>query len=173
MLETLTTLLQPWADLYGDNSTLSTGLVALHVLSMFLGGGIAIGADRRVLLATPGTAEAHRAVAEDLKAQHGIVIASLAAIVVSGVLLATADVGTFAVSLVFWSKMAVFVGLMINGLVMRRTEGRVVQAAKNTTEFSVIGPDLTLPWDALRRSAWVSIAGWFATVFLGVVLTNN
>lgn len=173
MLQTLTSLLQPWADLYGDNSALSTSIVALHVLAMFLGGGIAIGADRRVLLATPGTAEAHRAVAEDLKAQHGVVIGSLIAIVVSGALLATADIGTFAVSLVFWSKMGVFALLMVNGLLMRRTEARVVQAAKNTTEFSVVGPDLSLPWDALRRSAWASLAGWFLTVLLGVLLTNN
>jgi uncharacterized membrane protein len=173
MLETLTTLFQPWADRYGDSSALSTTIVSLHVLSMFLGGGIAIGADRRVLLAMPGTAEAHRAVAEDLKAQHGIVVGSLVAIVLSGLLLATADIGTFAVSLVFWAKMGVFAALMINGLLMRRTEARVVNAAKNTTEFSVIGPDLSLPWDSLRRSAWVSLAGWFLTVLLGVVLTNN
>jgi hypothetical protein len=173
MLETLTTLFQPWADLYGDSHVLSTGIVAAHVLSMFIGGGIAVGADRRVLLATPGTAEAHRAVAEDLKAQHAVVVGSLALIVISGALLAAADIGTFGVSLVFWGKMAAFVVLMINGLLMRRTEARVVNAAKNTMEFSVVGPDLTLPWGALRRSAWISLAGWVATVFLGVLLTNN
>lgn len=173
MLETITALFQPWADLYGDSHVLSTSIVALHVLSMFLGGGIAIGADRRVLLAAPGTAEAHRAVAEDLRAQHAVVIGSLALIVLSGLLLAASDVGTFGVSLVFWSKMIAFTLLMGNGWLMRRTEARVVQAAKNTMEFSVVGPDLTLPWGALRRSAWVSLSGWFITVFLGVLLTNN
>jgi hypothetical protein len=172
MLDTLTALFQPWADLYSDSAVLSTVLVTLHVITMFVGGGIALGADRRVILSTPGTGEAYLAVAEDLKATHGIVIGSLVLIILSGVALATADLGTFAVSPVFWAKMAAFVALMANGARMRGTESRVVTAARNTMEIAVAGPDLTLPWGSLKRSAWVSLSLWCIVVVLGVVLTN-
>lgn len=173
MLETLTTLLQPWADLYGDSRVLSTALIAIHVLSMFVGGGIAVAGDRRVLLSTPGTPEAYRAVAEDVKALHGVVITSIVLIVLSGLLLAAADIGTYAVSLVYWTKMAAFGVLAINGIAIQRSESRVLTAARNTTEFSVIGTELTFPWTSLRRGSWISLAGWLVTVFLGVVLTNS
>jgi hypothetical protein len=94
-------------------------------------------------------------------------------IVCSGLLLAAADVGTYAVSLVYWSKMAVFGVLTINGVALQRSEARVLTAAKNTTEFSVIGTELAFPWSSLRRGSWISLAGWLLTVFLGVVLTNS
>jgi hypothetical protein len=173
MLETITTLLQPWADLYGDSKVLSTALIAIHVLSMFVGGGIAVAGDRRVLMSAPGTPDAYRAVAEDVKALHGVVIASMVLMVLSGLLLAASDFGTFGVSLVFWSKMATFGVLSINGLAIRRSEQRVLNAAQSTTEFSVIGKDLEFPWISLRRGSWISVACWLLTVFLGVLLTNS
>lgn len=173
MLETLTTLLQPWADLYGDNHTLSTGIIAAHVLAMFVGGGLALGADRRVLLSTPGTPDAHRAAAADLGGHHRLIIGALVLVVASGLLLAAADIGTYAVSPVYWAKMATFMMLAVNGVLMQRAEARIVHAATGTMDLAAAGPELSLPWRALRRSAWISLAGWLTTVFLGVLLTNN
>jgi hypothetical protein len=173
MLDTLTSLLQPWADLYADHTVLSTTIVALHLLAMFVGGGIAIAADRRLLQAAPGSSEAYRAAAADLQTQHSLVIATLAATILTGLALVTADIGTFAVSRVYWTKMAVFVLLLFNGARMRRTEGRVLRAVANTTEFAIAGPALALPWAALRRSAIVSATCWCALVVLGVVVSNG
>lgn len=172
MLESLMGLFQPWADLYSASAWLPTVVIALHVVSLFGGGGIAIAADRRVLRATPGSSEAFLAVAEDLQSTHGVVIGSLALMVASGVALATADLGTFATSLVFWGKMGCFAILMANGLLMRQTETRLLTNARNTIEMSVAGPEVTGPWAALRRHAWVSLVFWFAVVLLGVCVAN-
>jgi hypothetical protein len=95
--------------------------------------------------------------------------------IVSGVALATSDIGTFAVSTVFWAKMAAFTVLIANGAYMRRTESRVLNAATDagvvidkTTQW----PSAHLPWAVLKRSATVSLIAWFTVVLLGVVLSD-
>ena len=95
--------------------------------------------------------------------------------VVSGVALAASDLETFAVSKVFWMKMATFGVLIANGTFMRRTESRVLTAATDagvvivkTTQW----PSPHLPWAVLKRSATVSLVSWFGIVLLGVVLSD-
>jgi hypothetical protein len=175
MLETLTTLLLPWSELYADSAWIPTAILAVHVLALFGGGGIAIAADRRVLRTTPGAREAYQAAAEDLRATHAIVIGSLAMMVVSGVAMAASDIGTFAVSTVFWAKMAAFTVLIANGAYMRRTESRVLTAATDTgvvLDQTTPWPSPHLPWALLKRSAAVSLVSWFVVVLLGVVLSD-
>ncbi len=178
MLETLTTLLLPWSELYADSAWIPTTVLAVHMLALFTGGGIAIAADRRVLLSTPSTREAYQAAAEDLRTTHAIVIGSIAIMVVSGVSLAASDIGTFAVSKVFWAKMATFTVLITNGAFMRRTESRVLAAATAATAAGVAIDPTTqsasphVPWAVLKRSAAVSLVSWFGIVLLGVVLSD-
>jgi hypothetical protein len=178
MLETLTTLLLPWSELYADSAWIPTTVLAVHMLALFTGGGIAIAADRRVLLSTPSTREAYQAAAEDLRTTHAIVIGSIAIMVVSGVSLAASDIGTFAVSKVFWAKMATFTVLITNGAFMRRTESRVLAAATAATAAGVAidpttqSPSPHVPWAVLKRSAAVSLVSWFGIVLLGVVLSD-
>ena len=178
MLETLTTLLLPWSELYADSAWIPTTVLAVHMLALFTGGGIAIAADRRVLLSTPSTREAYQAAAEDLRTTHAIVIGSIAIMVVSGVSLAASDIGTFAVSKVFWAKMATFTVLIANGAFMRRTESRVLVAATAATAAGVAIDPTTqsasphVPWAVLKRSAAVSLVSWFGIVLLGVVLSD-
>ena len=178
MLETLTTLLLPWSELYADSAWIPTTVLAVHMLALFTGGGIAIAADRRVLLSTPSTREAYQAAAEDLRTTHAIVIGSIAIMVVSGVSLAASDIGTFAVSKVFWAKMAMFTVLIANGAFMRRTESRVLAAATAATAAGVAIDPTTqsasphVPWAVLKRSAAVSLVSWFGIVLLGVVLSD-
>jgi len=175
MLETLTTLLLPWSELYADSAWIPTTVLAVHMLALFAGGGIAIAADRRVLLSTPGTREAYQAAAEDLRTTHAIVIGSIAMMVVSGVSLAASDIGTFAVSKVFWAKMATFTLLIANGAFMRRTESRVLAAATDAgvaIDATTQSPSPRVPWAVLKRSATVSLVSWFGIVLLGVVLSD-
>lgn len=172
MLETLTTLTQPWADYYSASAWLPTALIAVHVLALFIGGGIALGADRRVLQSTPGRSEAYLAAAADLSATHSIVIGALIITNVSGLALFASDVGTFWGSRVFWAKMATLVVLVVNGARMRSTEAQLISNARNTVEMAVAGPDVTAPYQTLRTHAWVSVAGWCAIVVLGVVVAN-
>jgi hypothetical protein len=129
----------------------------------------------RVLLAQPGSREAFQAAAEDLRTTHAIVIGSIVLLVVTGVALATSDIGTFAVSKVFWMKMAMFVILIANGAFMRRTEGRLLAAAADAgvaVDQPTPWPSLQLTWVALKRSAAISLMAWFAIVLLGVVLSD-
>jgi len=175
MLETLTTLFEPWSEFYAASAWIPTAVLAVHVLALFAGGGIAISADRRILLATPDTREAYKAAAEDLRTTHAIVIGSLVIMVSSGLAMATSDIGTFAVSKVFWAKMGTIGVLIANGAYMRRTESRMLTGAieagvvlDKTTQWP--GPDL--PWTALKRSAGISLTAWFTVVLLGVVLSN-
>lgn len=172
MLETLTTLTQPWADYYAESAWLPTAIIAIHVLALFVGGGIALGADRRVIQSTPGHGEAYLAAAADLNATHSIVIGALVLTNLSGLALFTSDVGTFWGSRVFWAKMATLVVLVLNGVRMRSTEARLLANARNTVEMAVAGPELTGPYETLRTHAWVSVLGWCVIVVLGVVVAN-
>jgi hypothetical protein len=166
MLDTITTLTQPWADYYAESAWLPTALIALHVLALFVGGGIALGADRRVLQTTPGHRDAYLATAADLKATHGIVIGALVLTNLSGLALFTSDVGTFWGSRVFWAKMATLVVLILNGVRMRSTEAQLLANAGSA------GAELAGPYATLRTHAWVSVLGWCLIVVLGVVVAN-
>ncbi|MCE2902246.1 MAG: hypothetical protein ACK6DP_12675 [Gemmatimonas sp.] len=177
MLDTLTTLLQPWADYYAASGVLPTATIAMHLLAILGGGGIAIGTDRQVLRTTIADPQALLATADQLRGAHGVVIGSLAVIVVSGLALAAADLGTFSTQPVFWVKMAAFAGLLANGSVMRRTESRVlamVQPVTDTPERPpAVTPAMTTAWNTLRRGAWGSLAGWFVIMLLGVLVANS
>ncbi len=175
MIETLSALVQPWADFYAESTLLATLITAVHLLAMFGGGGLAIAADRRVLRAHPGTFEALQATADDLRSTHSLVIGALVLTVASGASMALADVATFAVSRVYWTKMAMFAVLIGNGLLMRRAESAVLHGAEPTHpgDPATVVPMASRPWGALRRSAWISLIVWFTIVALGVLLTNS
>ena len=172
MLDVLTAAFQPWADYYAASSWLPTAVIAVHVVALFIGGGIAVGADRRVVLAAPGSSEAYLAIAADLHATHRVVITALALTVMSGVALCTADLGTFWSSRVFWLKMGAIGLLVLNGALMQQVERQVLTNARNTIEMSTAGPEVTEPWLRLRRHASLSLAGWIVVVLLGVLVAN-
>jgi len=175
LIDSVSALVQPWADLYSNNTTLSTGVIAVHILAMFVGGGMAISADRAILRAKPGTADAVRAVVADLSTTHSIVIASLSVTVLTGLALLASDVGNFAVSRVFWLKMGSFAILLTNGLRMQRGEKNVMTgldaASIHTIEMQVPFP--TKAWGGIRTAAGISLVMWLTIVLLGVVLTNG
>jgi hypothetical protein len=174
LFDSLTTLVQPWADAYSKHAALSTSVIAAHVLAMFVGGGLAIGADRAILRAAPGSAEAARAVVADFATAHALVIGSLVLTVLTGVALFLADVPTFSVSPVYWIKMASFVLLLVNGLRMRKAEGDVLTPLKgmplHTTEMPVAFPKTA--WSAVRTSAGASLFFWVLIVVQSVVLSK-
>ncbi len=168
----VTAFAQPWADRVADNQVLATGLITLHLVAIFAAGGLAIGADRRVLRAT----STYRVVTEpttdvpqsllgvvigDLGDTHRPVIAALALAAITGVLLLLSDVGTFAVSRVFWSKMALLGLLLLNGLRLRKAEARLAGGSNDASAVR-----------ALRGAAFFSLCAWFGIVVLGAILGN-
>jgi hypothetical protein len=136
---------------------------------------MAIAADRRVLMVVPDAPTTLQHATEELQTTHAIVIGALVITVMSGVALATSDIGTFAVSVVFWAKMTTLVVLLTNGAYMQRLESRVHAAASDPSAApagAALLPSLQRPWSALRRSAVISATAWFVLVLLGVVLSN-
>ena len=175
VLEQLVAVTKPWAEVFADHPVLSTGVIAAHIVSMFVAGGMAIGADRAILRSKPGTADAVRAVVADLSTTHSVVIGGLACTAVTGLALLASEVGTFAVSRVFWIKMAVVTILLLNGIRMRRAEQQVMGSLEGvpirTTEMAVPFPKKE--WGGIRSAAGTSLVAWLTIVVLGVVLTNG
>lgn len=175
LFERLATLVQPWADYYAGNATAATVVLAAHVLSMFVAGGMAIGADRAIVRAAPGSADAARAVVADLSTTHSVVITALGITMATGAALFLSDVANFSSSTVYWIKMATLIVLLSNGLRMRRAERAVMQPLANmplhTTEMPVVFPQRA--WSAVRSAAMASLALWCAMVLLGVFLSNG
>ena len=93
-------------------------------------------------------------------------VEALALLVVSGVLLAAADVKTYALSSVFWLEVAVFVLLLVNGAVMERAESGL------RGHVALRGAGATARWRRLRAATWASLALWTATTVVGVALTS-
>jgi hypothetical protein len=175
VLETLTTLVQPWANVYADHPTLATVVLTAHVLSMFVGGGMAIAADRRILLAAPDADDAARAVLEELSATHTIVISSLGITLVSGFAIFATDVTVFSTSTVFWTKMAILTLLLLNGFRLRKTERTAARTVK-AAPVGALDPVIPIPnkvWREVRRAAVTSLALWISVVALGVALANG
>lgn len=164
MLESLTTLVQPWADLYAESPWLSTAVLALHLLALFVGGGFAIAADRQLLRVRRAAPAEQLAALRDTEALHPVIIGALTVTLGSGLALFASDVGTFAESPVFWTKMAVLLVLLGNGLLLVRAERRLLDPAASAQHDGARA--------ALALSAGVSLAAWMTLVVLGVIVGN-
>ena len=171
VVEALARVLAPWQTLFSDSKVLSTAVVTVHIVALLFGGGLAVAADRvtlRAFRATRGGAvdraadEQQRLLAE-LGAVHRPVLIGLALLFVSGVLLAAADVKTYALSWVFWLKIALVALLLVNGIVLERAEARLRRGTSDGT---------TGAWTRLRTATWASLVLWTATTVVGVALTN-
>jgi predicted tellurium resistance membrane protein TerC len=90
---------------------------------------------------------------------HNIVLAGLAVVIASGVLLFAADLDAYLVSKLFWIKMALVVALMINGAILTRAERRLSSNLGNS-------------WGTLQWTAIASLSLWFLTTFIGTALPN-
>lgn len=159
----LVSFLEPWSELYSNSGIVATVVVFGHIAALVFAGGLAVTLDRATMRAARGSAESRAAQLGELAAAHRLVVGGLALSAVTGVLLFAADVETFFVSWVFWSKLALIVLLLANGYLMTRAEGRIARASGAVDESN---------WRALRRAAAVSMVLWFAIAFAGVALVN-
>ena len=147
--------------MYGDSSILPTLVVFGHIAALVLAGGLAVTLDRATLRAARGSMEERTRQVGELAASHRLVIVGLALSAVTGVLLFAADVETYFVAPVFWTKMTFVAALLVIGYLMTRAE-----RGAGTTE------DSASAWKSLRRNAVASMILWFATAFVGVALVN-
>jgi hypothetical protein len=173
LVHSIAQTLQPWQSAYADSRVLPTLLTGTHLLSLLFSGGLALGADRTTLRALSHRVETRQAQLAELGSVHRPVLAALAVLLVSGALLAAADIETFLSSPLFWGKLALIALLLANGLVMTRTEAslRRIEMIRGIG-FEVgreSGPRL---WGRLRACAWTSLALWAATTVLGAALVG-
>jgi hypothetical protein len=155
----LAALIAQWVALYSGHAALRTVVIFAHVGALVGAGGCAIAADRATLLASRRDEAERRLQVEALAGTHQVVIAGLALILASGLLMFAADVETFLSSRVFWIKMGLIVLLLANGGALTAAERRATRGDQDA-------------WDWLRLTAFASLALWLSITFAGVALTN-
>lgn len=161
-IEALAAAVKPWNDVYAQSKLVSGSVTFLHIGGLLVAGGLAIASDRAVLRARAAAFRRH--VLDELAGVHGAVLFALAVVFASGVAMALADVGTFIVSLVFWTKMAFVVGLLANGWLLRRTASQL---------RADDGGGDGARWRRLRLGATASISLWILTTALGVAVMSS
>jgi len=160
--ESLVNLLKPWNEFYSHSKMAATVVIFLHIGGLLLAGGMAIAADRGTLRALRVAAPERPHYMRELSAVHRWVISGLTIVVISGLLLLTADIETFFGSWIYWTKMTLVVVLLINGWMMTRTEQSLQRDSSETSPY----------WRSLHRTAVTSLALWFSIAALGVALAN-
>lgn len=155
----LTSLTDNWASVYAGSPLIRTAVGFTHVAGLVGGGGCAIAADRAALVAWRSGAEERARHLRSLMWTHRVVLIGLAAVVVSGVLLALADLDAYWASRAFWIKMAFVVALGANGAVLARAGERASHGDAGS-------------WQTLRLTSILSLALWFITTFVGAALPN-
>lgn len=159
LVESLKTLVEPWAAYYKDNEWLRTTLMVLHLGALLIGGGLAVAADRFTLRALR-VRRLDLTILEEQHQVHAVIIASLVAFFVSGVGMSLSNVDKYATSWIYWVKMGLFTLLLINGLALLRVER---QLGRDATPAS-------RAWGTLRRVCASSAALWMAITLFGVLL---
>jgi hypothetical protein len=155
----ITHLASSWASVYSNSAATRTAIGFAHVGGLVISGGTALSADRAVLRAGRAGHAMRERQAADLATTHRIVVAALAVVVASGVLLMLSDLDTYLVSKTFWIKMAAIAALGVNGALMMAIGRRIERGHDGS-------------WTALRAAAMTSMTLWLVTTLLGAALPN-
>ncbi len=164
-LQAVEEFLKPWQRAYSDSSVLPTVVTGVHLLAMLFGGGLAIAADRTTLRLRGENPEQRKQHLLDLNEVHRPVLIALAFQFLSGIAMLTSDLGTFVESPVLWVKLGLVTLLVLNGVILERTESALRLLPSR-------GSDDAGLWGRLRFNAITSLALWSATLVAGITLTN-
>jgi hypothetical protein len=154
----------PWKQVYSDSVPLSTAVTAAHLLAMLFGGGLAIAADRTTLLLKGEKLDERKQHLVDLSELHRPVLIALSISFLSGVAMLTSDLETFIASPVLWIKLGLVALLLINGVLLERTESALRKSAGSEGTESL--------WSRLKFNAISSLVLWCATLVAGITLVN-
>jgi hypothetical protein len=156
MIASLSHALAAWNNYYGNHQALSITIRYVHLAALLVGGGTALAIDREIFGSHRSPPQICEATMARLNRAHALVIGSIVVIVASGVLMAGADVETYLVSPTFWIKMALVVGLLVNGGVLARA-GRTSTTMNRRLEVaSVVSAILWLI--IVYVSNWLGVA---------------
>jgi hypothetical protein len=139
------TAVRDWAHLYNNSTAVSSAVTYVHLAGLLVGGGFAIVADRDAFRSPPAR--------DDFAHVHKWVVAGLAVMFASGILMMLADLNTYLTSPVFWVKMGLIALLLGNGYARIRAE----KAAG--------------PW--LRRTSAVSVVLWLAVLLASTIMNTT
>jgi uncharacterized membrane protein len=156
---TVPSFVESWSAAYSGSAVIRTVINFAHLGGLVAGGGCAIAADRAVLMAYHRGHDHRTFHLQGVHATHLAVLAGLALVIVSGVLLFGADLDAYVSSTVFWVKMGFVALLLGNGLLILGAERRAGAGDENG-------------WLLLRRASIASLTLWFATTLAGVILPN-
>ena len=151
-------MLNAWASLYANSALLRTLIGFAHIAGLVVGGGCAIVADRATLKAFRRGSTSRDAEIDGIRSAHRVVLAGLALVMASGVLLLGADFDTFIRSKVFWIKMGLVALLLLNGAALAR-----LGAAPALDDRR---------WTRLAYVSGFSLALWLLTTLTGAALPN-
>ena len=157
-VQELTQITQPWASIFNNSRALASGVMFAHLSGLVLGGGGAVAADRASLRAVRASESQRQSHLSELGLVHRVVLWGLSVTFLSGLMLAAADVETYATLPAFWIKMGLIGLLLANGLFMQHAE-RVLSAG-------------TPAWRRLHVTAVVSLVLWFAVLLASTFLTS-
>jgi uncharacterized membrane protein len=158
MLDALVRLAHSWSALYQNSAAIRTSVGFAHIGGLVVGGGCAIAEDRAILAAVHRTLKGRRDEVRRERPAHAVILAGLAVVVVSGLLLFAADRETYLYSTPFWIKMGFVVALLGNGAVLARAERQFDR-----------DPAM---WRRVRRTSILSLGLWLMTTLLGATLPN-
>jgi hypothetical protein len=144
MIATLSQAFASWNSYYGNHQALSVAIRYLHLAALLVGGGTALAIDREIVGLRRVPLQVREAAIARLNRAHALVVASIVFIVVSGFLMAGADVETYLVSPTFWIKMALVVMLLVNGAVLARAGRTSATMSRRITVASIVSAILWL-----------------------------
>src|SRR5258705_6123876 len=118
----LVKVFEPWNSLYGHSKVISTTVITAHLGAMFLGGGLAVAADRATLRTAAERPDERARQLAEVSDVHRPVLIAIAFLFISGIAMALADLENFLTSPFFWVKIGLVTLLLINGALLQRTE---------------------------------------------------
>ena len=157
-VQALSHIAEPWASLFNGSRVVSSGIMFAHLSGLVLGGGGAVAADRASLRAVKASETQRASHLTELGLVHRVVMWGLSVTFVSGLLLAAADIETYATLPTFWIKMSLIALLLGNGYWMQRSERALAEG--------------TPSWRRLHIAAVASLVLWFAVLLASTFLTS-
>ena len=151
-------LLARWAHFYG-HTPVSATITYFHLVGILVGGGVAVAADRASLRLSAATPHWSLELAR-LASVHRWVVAGLALIFASGLLMMLAELHSFATSVVFWTKMGLIALLLGNGYIRMRAENALRQG-------------VAAGWGRFRRTSVASLVLWLVILLAGTLLHST
>lgn len=148
-------LLARWEHFYG-HTPVTASVTYVHLVGILVGGGVAVAADRAALRLSPATPDWSQELAR-LASVHRWVIAGLALIFASGLLMMFGEVDRIATSVVFWAKMGLIALLLGNGHIRMRAE-------------QTLRLGHTAGWSRFRRASLASLVLWLVVLLAGTML---